>query len=155
MAAIYNNIFSDTEKNLTNEDLTELEKKYDFQFPKDIRDHYLAYNGGETERYLFMSNGRGFIVNRFIPIKYTPVEGGETVEFNLDMLRKDNIFPAWLIPFADDPGGDIYCFSLKKNEGGAIYYWSHEYDYGDNREKHVLYLAKSIKDFIDTMVEDE
>lgn len=151
MGVLYNNKLINTEKSVTNEDILEIEKKYSFKFPNDFRDHYLTFNGGDLERYIFKDeHGYKYVVQCFIPIKY----GGRTLENVLDILRVDPILPEWLIPFADDPGGDQFCFSLKEDDIGAVYYWSHEYEYGDDPEEHVWYLAKSLKVFIESMIDD-
>ncbi|SEB14534.1 hypothetical protein [Bacillus nitratireducens] len=36
-----------------------------------------------------------------------------------------------------------------------IYYWSHEYEFGENPEEYVFYITNSLKTFKDSMVEDE
>ncbi|KFN02010.1 WXG100 family type VII secretion target [Bacillus clarus] len=122
---------------------------------KDFKEHYLTYNGGEPERYVFVDeDGEEYIVTQFIPIKYDE-ESGRNLEYCLDTLRVGKVLPDWLIPFADETGGDLYCFSLKEGEEGSIYYWSHEYEFGEDPEEHVFYLTNSLKTFIDSMVEDE
>jgi cell wall assembly regulator SMI1 len=152
----YNNKFINTKEILTDEDISDIEKKYKFTFPKDIREHYLTYNGGEPERCVFVDeDGDEYVVQRFIPIKHKNKRGGGNLETTLDMLRVDEILPNWLIPFAEEPGGDLFCFSVDEDEEGAIYYWSHEYEYGEDPEEYVTYLAESLKEFIEAMVEDE
>ncbi|MCX7746060.1 MAG: SMI1/KNR4 family protein [Clostridia bacterium] len=152
----YNNHFKSLSKSISDEDLLEIEKKYGFTFPQDIRDHYLTYNGGEPEMYVFIDEGYKYIIQRFIPIKHRKTMDSEILEDILDMLRTaDKILPDWLIPFADDPGGNLYCFSLNKDEEGVIYFWEHDYDFGEDPEEHVGYLAPSLKSFIEAMAEDK
>jgi hypothetical protein len=38
---------------------------------------------------------------------------------------------------------------------GAIYYYDHEFEYGEDPEDHVTYLAESITIFINSLVEEE
>ena len=55
-------------------DLLEIETKYNFKFPKEIREHYLEYNGGTLEKEIFKdSDGGKYIFNWFIPIDEIPV----------------------------------------------------------------------------------
>lgn len=49
----------------------------------------------------------------------------------------------------------MFCYSLKQNEEGAIYYYEHEFDYGDNPENHITLIATSIIDFIADMCDEE
>ena len=71
------------------------------------------------------------------------------------ILKDENVFPQWLIPLADDEGGNLFCYSLKKNDEGAIYYYNHEFDYGDNPENHITLISTSIIEFITEMCEEE
>lgn len=149
---LYNNYLANTKEHITESDLTAIEQKYKFQFPHEIKEHYLRYNGGTPKKSLFIDeDGYTFVVNNFLPIKY----GNSTLEETLDFLRLDQILPEWLIPFADDPGGDLYCFSIDEEELGAIYYWSHEYDIEDDPEEHICYLCDSLTEFIEKLVNDE
>lgn len=138
MGILYNNNFNNTERQISNNDLMIIEAMYKFTFPKDIREHYLTYNGGEPEKYVLRNGEDEYIVNGFIPIKYNLAKGATNLEFVLEILRKDNILPEWLIPFADDSGGNFYCFSIRKSDEGSIYYWSHEVV--DKSEKPYIYI---------------
>ena len=152
MGIIYKNSITDVKDCLTEVDLLEIETKYNFKFPKEIREHYLEYNGGTLEKEIFNdSDGFKYIFNWFIPIKY----GKRNLATLLDILRVDPILPEWLIPFADDPGGDLLCFSIKEGEEGSIYYWSHEYEYGEDPEKHIWYLTRTLEEFINSMIEEQ
>lgn len=154
MEKIYSNKLINLEHNLMDKDLIEIEIKYNFKFPKEFRKHYLLYNGGELEKYIFIDEDtEEFIVQQFIPIKYNE-KGTRVLESILDNLRLGRIIPEWLIPFADEPGGDLYCFSLRELDNGVIYYWSHEYNYGENPEEYVFYISDSLKSFVNSMQSD-
>jgi cell wall assembly regulator SMI1 len=146
MTNLYNNKFNKTKMLLKIEDIIELEKKYNFTFPKDIRDHYLTYNGGEPEKYVFIdADGDELIVQQFISINKEN-EKGRDLDSVLHNLRTDKILPDWLIPIADEPGGDLYCFSLKTGEEGWIYLWHHEYI--NSSKDSSTFLAESIREFM-------
>lgn len=154
MSVLYINDFVNTKIRLTNDDISDIEKQYKFTFPKDISEHYLTFNGGRPKRNIFKdSDGYEYIINYFIPIKWKNEKGKGNLETVLDLLRADPVLPDYLIPFAYDPGGDMFCFSTKEEDSGTIYYWSHEYDYDEDPEEHILYLADSLKVFIESMVE--
>jgi len=151
---MYNNEILDVEKKITEKDLRHVEQKFKFKYPEEVREHFLMYNGGYPKKAVFNGEGRStYEVNYFIPIKSKDVEDIRKV---LELLRdEEDIIPSWLIPFADDIGGDLFCFSTREIDNGAIYYYSHEFDYGENPEEHITYLAGSLKEFINALVEDE
>lgn len=58
------------------------------------------------------NRGDEFVVSWFIPIKSD--KKSSELDAVLADLRGDKIIPDWLIPFADEAGGDFYCYSLRK-----------------------------------------
>ena len=97
-------------------------------------------------------NGESYVVNSFISVR----RGKElSVEKTLWLLREDEAIPDWLIPFADEDGGNLFCFSVRESDHGAIYYYDHEFEYGEDPEEHVIYLAESLTTFINSLAEDE
>ncbi len=97
-------------------------------------------------------SGNAYIVNWFIPVCS---EKKRSVENMLRLLREDEAIPNWLIPFADEDGGNLFCFSVREEDCGAIYYYNHEFEYGENPEEYVTYLAETITIFINSLVEEE
>ena len=73
----------------------------------------------------------------------------------LETVLNSRKIPNWLIPFADEDGGNLFCFSVREEDYGAIYYYDHEFEYGEDPEDHVTYLAESITIFINSLVEEE
>ena len=59
------------------------------------------------------------------------------------------------MPLADELGGDIFAYSLRASEEGTIYYYSHEFEYGENPEKYVTFLAQDIDTFLDSLTPDD
>ena len=144
----------DVEKALTEDDLKLFEKNFDVIIPQSIKNHYLKYNGGYPENTVFYSadDDREYVINYFFSIGGY---GGKKIEKTLTLLRDENVFPNWLIPFADDIGGDIFAYSLRNGEEGSIYYYSHEFDYGENPEEHVTKLADNIEAFLEVLLSEE
>lgn len=143
----YENQILETEKNISKFDLLEVEKEFSFTFPNEIKEHYLSFNGGEPEKYMF----DGMTIQLFLSIKY----GDYTLESSLKNMRDECLISDWLIPFAEDAGGDFYCFSLRKEEEGAIYIWRNDdFDY-DHKESAISYVTDSIISFINGMIDEE
>ena len=150
---MYDNLILATHKGIEEKDLNNLEKRLHVKMPKAVREHFLTYNGGYPEKPVFVcEDGDMYVVDYFIPIKE---EKGQNVEKILKLLRDDKAIPDWLIPFADEEGGNLFCFSVRESDSGSIYYYDHEFEYGDDPEEHVKYLAKSIDIFINSLIDDE
>lgn len=149
---MYNNTILGTHGKADNRDLDRIEKEFHIKIPEAIREHFLSYNGGYPERPVFVcENGDTYIVDYFMTI-----EGAkEGMEESIRLLRDDEILPGWLIPFADEEGGNLFCFSVRESDYGAIYYYDHEFEYGEEPEEHVTYVAESLTVFINSLVEDE
>ncbi|WP_088072796.1 SMI1/KNR4 family protein [Gottfriedia luciferensis] len=150
---MYSNNILNTKEKILETDLQEIEKGFNFKFPSSFRDHYLLYNGGYPEKSLYVGNDGGeYIVDYFIPVKN---ENGQDLNKILSLLNDEKIKPVWLIPFADEEGGNLFCFSIREIDNGAIYYYNHEFEYGENPEHHIDFLSESISDFINSLVEYE
>ena len=150
---MYNNLFYDCDHKLSEAEINEFEKEFQFVMPNMIKNHYLMYNGGYPEKSVYNAeNGERYVVNYFYSING---EEGNNLNETMLILKDENVFPQWLIPLADDEGGNLFCYSLKKNDEGAIYYYNHEFDYGDNPENHITLISTSIIEFITEMCEEE
>jgi hypothetical protein len=150
---LYSNKIIGTKEKIVEDDLYKLQMKYNFKFPSFIREHYLLYNGGYPEKSLFVGgDNQEYVVDYFIPIKN---DHGRNLFEVLYLLIDEKIIPNWLIPFADEPGGNLFCFNISEKDNGAIYYYNHEFEYGDNPENHIVYLAESLPNFINALVEYE
>lgn len=144
--------FIGTVQAVTDSDVGEVERKFGFSFPGDFRDHYLTHNGGRPEKNLFKKDDTVFVVSEFLPIKY-----GRTNCLFEDVFRDlkidQQVLPKHLVAFADDPGGDYYCFSVRDKDAGSI--WIYRGDYSDEPDRAVEFLAKSLDEFLESMVADE
>lgn len=160
---MYNNKILRTKKTkVTEEDLKEIERTYNFIFPESFKKHYLMYNGGRPERNMVINKEDE---NNLIPFTYFYAIKRDEGEKGTDLKKmlktnfdEDSIFPKWLVRFADDGMGGEYCWSLKKEEYGAIYYWDCDVNLGADPNKtddYAIFLSDSLEEFINAMVEDE
>ena len=151
---MYENQILESHGKAKKEDLDRIEQKFHVKIPAEVREHCLAYNGGYPEKPVFTDkNGDEYSVDLFIPVR----DGRKRpMEETLRLLRADDGFiPDWLIPFAEEDGGNLFCFSVRESDFGAIYYYNHEFEYGEDPEEHLTCLAESITVFINSMTEDE
>ena len=119
------------------------------KLPQSIAKFYLENNGGEPEQDIFMDDGYEYMVNCFWPL-ILPDTFDDTIIKNRELV--EDVLPKWFVPIADDGGDLLYGFSIQDGEKGAIYNWCSDYDYGEDPEDHVVYLSKSIQDFVDAMI---
>ncbi len=126
-------------------DLNEIEKQYGFIFPQDVRRHYMLHNGGHPDKNRFSNESGNYIIDSFIPIKVSTLRTTPTLETILQWLRVERKFlPDQFIPFADDPCGNLYCFSVAEKDFGAIFWFEAE-----RHERHrTNFLASSLDEFL-------
>lgn len=148
---MYSNKIIGTKDRILVSDLQEIEEKFKFKFPNSFREHFLLFNAGYPEKSLFKGvDGKEYVVDYFIPVKN---ENGQSLFKILTLLNDEIIKPNWLIPFADEVSGNLFCFSIRKENNGAIFYYSPEFEYGENPENHVVYLAETLIEFINCLEE--
>ena len=151
---MYSNQILCAEGKAKKEDLDRIEQKFHVKIPADVREHCLAYNGGYPEKPIFTDeNGNEYSVDLFIPVR----DGKKRpMEKTLELLRADDgVIPEWLIPFAEEDGGNLFCFSVRESDLGAIYYYDHEFEYGEDPEEHITWLSEAITAFINALTENE
>lgn len=148
---MYNNEMLNTKKKLTIEDIMEFEKEYNLSMPNEIKQHYLLYNGGYPEKAMYVVDGREYVINYFYSICCGE---GLALEKTMPLLSDEKVFPKWLVPFANDEGGNLFCYSIKLGEEGTIYYYDHEFEYGENPEKYVCVLSDSLISFMNALQEE-
>lgn len=141
----------DPAPSISNAELDELEAHFGFSLPEDLRQHYLHFNGGRPVPNLFRKDDEYFSINEFLPIKYG-MRGVRFEDTYADLVQDNDLFPKSLIPIASDSGGDYFCYSLKSGEVGAICFY--QSDYYDDPSRAIVYLAKSLKFFLSSLVSD-
>lgn len=122
---------------ITASDLDNFEQRFGFIFPAVIREQYLKYNGGCPDRNRFTGAKGTFLVHDFIPIRM--------LEKLIQWLKIDQkVLPDGLVPFANDPFGNFYCFSVSQEDFGAIF-WCEAEGYARHRTE---FLARSFDEFM-------
>ena len=154
--------FYDCDKNLSENDFNEVEKKLEVSFPSSFKSHYFKWNGGTPNLSCFVNDNIDYDyieIRDFIPIKYSKqfeddpdftLEGRAINEWELNEL------PRSLIPFAFDWGGNYLC--LEKNSWQIIYYvrdvWSENISREANLKKNSIIIAKSFEEFLNYLEEN-
>jgi cell wall assembly regulator SMI1 len=143
--------FIDTAPPISDGELDEVEASLGFSLPKDLRLHYLRFNGGRPVPCLFQKDDEYFPINEFLPIRYG-MRGARFEDTYADLVQGNALFPANLIPIASDSGGDFFCYSLRPGKIGAIFFY--QSDYYDDPSRAIVYLASNLEDFLNSLVSD-
>ena len=136
---------------VSDDDLDKIETQLKFKFPKAIRRHYLRWNGGRPSPNLFQKNDEIYSVNEFLPIGYG-VQGASFEDTYNDLVQGNYLFPKGIVPFANDAGGDYFCFGVEPDRNGAILFY--QSDYFDDPARAVVFLSENIEVFLDELVTD-
>lgn len=147
--------FSDTQAPTNVGELQSLEQWLGLTLPDAYKQHLLQYNGGYCEPAVFdfVEKGRktSSVVGWFLALyegEYTNLRTYCTW-YKFDEKR----LPAWIVPFAHDPGGNLICLSCGADDYGRIYFWNHEeevdYSLSPDTDYSNLYLiAESFEHFL-------
>lgn len=142
-------IFSQTSQSISELEIREIEKNLNIIIPAEVREHYLMNNGGVPNfRYWFVDETIWHRIRKFLPMKY-PV-GGRTIETVYRMgIEKGYLIPG-LVPFADDDGGNYFCFD---EEARVFFYaidaWDDSISYDANKLQISEQLCSSFEKFVD------
>jgi hypothetical protein len=115
------NQFRKTVESLNETDFQGVERELGVRLPREVRDHYLQYNGGIPEHPCWKLDwGDEYSrVSTFLPMKYTLRRGR-----NVESVYRNGIDGEYLVrglvPFANDEGGNYYCF----NEHGEVFFYA-------------------------------
>lgn len=145
-------------QSISGNDLLDLEGRFEIKIPIDLRNHYLAQNGGfpNCHKMCYIPRGvdpcdaNSITFNGFYPIKYTSTPKGSTLEANYaSYADEQNLFNKdEYIPFGFDVSGFPF---LMKFDGHAIYLLNRDEVDGDDREI-IEFVAPSLQEFIDGLI---
>jgi len=133
-----------TEDIVSDELISEVEKKYGIVFPKDYKECVKQYNGGYPEPNVFdYDDGIQGVFNDLISFTNT--------EMNMfmfyDFLNEE--LPQGIVPFGRDPFGNLLCFDYRYNTTNpSIVFFDHE----DDEENDVIfYVTDSYTDLLERL----
>ena len=141
--------YTETQQELTLNDIKEIEKEFGVDIPQDMKAHYLQNNGGFPPYNRIKADKHILSIDGFIPLKY----GICNISKLSADYQKSGLLFANMLPFANDEGGNIYLIDLDHNRlYGSIYLWFYESD--DTYIDNMLYVCDSFAHFISSMFED-
>ena len=143
------NEITDADPGLTEADLDEVEAEIGESLPQSLREHYAEFNGGQLQNYAFTApDGQTVEVHELLAMRPT---GSGDFEDAFKQARVDpGTLPGDYVPFAIDPGGALFCIGDTTDTSGHVFYFNP--DDADEGEDAMIYLAPSLRDFIEGMV---
>lgn len=144
-------MFLETAKQLTLNDIREIEAKLNIVLPKQLIEHYLKFNGGIPDKPFFYSAVSDIetSVHAFLPMKYTD-EIGYTLEDGYLDFRNRKVIPEKFLLFAHDAGGNPFCINLEN--GQVVIIWL---DLGEVNEEAIRFLTNDFDEFLNALSEED
>jgi cell wall assembly regulator SMI1 len=143
-------VFEETAPPLSEVDIKRVERRLGISLPQDIKQHYLLHNGGTPCPRFFVKDGEAYGVDRFLPMNTEDDDSGFEAAYVM-LVDQTPEFPRGYIPFASDGLGDLFLYSLRPESFGNIMFNQQEY-YGDD-DRFVVFLAPTLKEFINSLSE--
>jgi len=140
--------YENVEKQLDKEVIQEFEQQFGVELPPDLTDFYLVNNGGNPPFCYIEGEENVFGLDGFIPIKY----GSMTIGQLLKDYQNQGIWIDAKIPFANDPGGNIFFLSTSVADKNSIYILPSEND--PSKKDSYLYVCKSFTVFLEGMTNE-
>ncbi|GAA3767167.1 SMI1/KNR4 family protein [Flavobacterium ginsengiterrae] len=142
--------FFNCEKPISEIEFAQIEEVLNFKFPKEFREHYLQYNGGEPEKTFWKNDKLSFEISDFISILFNK-EFRNDPSFSLPgrVIEEweNNEVPSILIPFAMNWEGNYVCINISDSK---IYFFDR-----DEEEFNPVLIEESFGDFINSLEESK
>lgn len=105
---------------VSEENIQVVEAELKIEFPKDFITNIKKYDGGYPKPNKIMVEGQDEVVNNLVSFLEADAS------FILDIIGDiENFRDSNLVPIAEDPFGNLFCYSFKEN-AYEIVFWSHE-----------------------------
>jgi hypothetical protein len=136
---------------VSDEEIKKVEKQIGIKFPLDYIATIKKYNGcsplQDIVRREDFREAFGYLLS--IGNENESIDLLKTYSNVKDRLMKN------IVPFADDPGGNLYCFDYRSyDDQPSIVFWDHEEAY-ENPEKAVTFVCNNFTDLIESLTEYE
>lgn len=128
------------------QDIRAIEEYARVRLPADYRAFVRDHNGATPKpRVLTLPTGRNVLLNRLLRVEADAVD---SIKGRMDALR-DGHRVVNLLPFADDPFGNLFCFEYARREFEGVVFWDHEKNDAVNR------ICATFTELIDSLHDEE
>ncbi|NBB21356.1 hypothetical protein GVN20_18465 [Runella sp. CRIBMP] len=152
------NVFFETEIPTSEEEIKAFEKRYDITLPEEYKKHLLEYNGGYPERGVMPKRKAGKSYDAFNTMLnyFLAIYDGKHNNLERTFNNVKERIPKGFLPFANDPGGNLFCISCSIEDFGYIYIWDLESEHegrkvNDRKREDIKFVCKSLKELLDLL----
>ena len=127
------------------QNIQDLEEYAEINLPADYTAFIREHNGATPKpRVLRLSNGRNVVLNRLLRVEADEIDN---IKDCMDALRNTHRV-ANLLPFADDPFGNLFCFECSRQEMKGIVFWDHE-------KNDTVKICTTFTELVDNLCDEE
>jgi len=143
-----NNIIWISENDIVNESIIEnTESILGIKFPNDYIEVIIKNNGGYPRPNSFNLNGNEEVFNYLL--SFDEEDCSNIINTYND--TKDRLIEK-IIPFAEDPFGNMICFDYRNNNQPVVVFWEHETAFND-KEEAIKYICGTFSDLMSILHE--
>lgn len=122
--------------------ISKVEAIFGVKFPKDYIEIIRKNDGGYPKPNRYNLNSNEEVFNNLL--SFDEEDSSNMIDTYNDV--KDRLI-AKIIPFAEDPFGNLICFDYRNNEQPIIVFWDHEKAFND-KESALSYLCNSFTELL-------
>lgn len=140
--------------------IREFEEYCGVSLPIEYKEFVKKYNGAVPETNVFNSNGKEYLIERFLCLMENPeaddISGWYDIEVVLSQIDTrltddENLIGANVIPIAALFAGDFVCLDFRKSDIPSVVIWFHEES--DELSPFTIKIADNISEFLDMLKE--
>ena len=141
--------FENSGKQITKDEIKQIEQELGIKIPDSLVEHYLKHNGGIPEKpfFYYEETDNEIEVQLFSPIKHKL--DGRTVEEKYRLFKEKSDFMCNYLTFANDYGANQICVDLNSGKVCIIYL-----DMGEIKDECMAFLANDFNGFISGLSEN-
>lgn len=129
--------------------ISKVEYIFGIEFPRDYVECIIKNNGGYPKPNRFNLNGNEEVFNNFL--SFDEEDSSNIINAYNDV--KDRLIEK-VIPFAEDPFGNLLCFDYRNNEQPIIVFWEHEKAF-NNKENAISFICNTFSELLNMLHESE
>ncbi|WP_297425756.1 SMI1/KNR4 family protein [Clostridium sp.] len=128
--------------NVEMETISKVEKKLYVKFPKDYIEMVMKNDGGYPKPNRFNLNGNEEVFNNLL--SFDEEDCSNIINTYNDV--SDRLVEK-IIPFGEDPFGNLICFDYRNNDQPIVVFWEHERAFND-KESAITYVCDSFNELL-------
>ena len=129
--------------------ISKVEDIFGIEFPRDYVECIIKNNGGYPKPNRFNLNGNEEVFNNFL--SFDEEDSSNIINAYNDV--KDRLIEK-VIPFAEDPFGNLLCFDYRNNEQPTIVFWEHEKAF-NNKENAISFICNTFSQLLNMLHESK